>query len=116
MTGFFDTQLGIHARALQLRSQRLDVLAGNIANADTPGFKARDLDVGKALRGGDFAGALGEAAALSFRQPLQPSLDGNTVELAVEQTAFAENMTAYRASLSFLTSRIQSMMKAMQDG
>lgn len=114
MNGFFDTQLGIHARALQLRSQRLDVLAGNIANADTPGFKARDLDVGKALRGGDFGDALG--SALSYRAPLQPSLDGNTVELAVEQTAFAENMTAYRASLSFLTSRIQSMMKAMQDG
>jgi flagellar basal-body rod protein FlgB len=114
MTGFFDSQLGVHARALQLRSQRLDVLAGNIANADTPGYKARDLDVGKALAGPDFAGAL--EAALGYRQPLQASLDGNTVELAVEQTAFAETMTGYRASLSFLTGRIQSLMKAMQAG
>ena len=110
MTGpdLIDRQLGIHATALRLRSQRLDIIAGNIANAATPGFKARDLDFRAALSGAH--------DTLRYRVPVQASLDGNTVELATEQIAFAENAIGYRASLSFLTGRIQSIMSALKGG
>jgi flagellar basal-body rod protein FlgB len=116
-----DRQFGIHATALQLRSQRLDIIAGNIANAATPGFKARDLDFKAALDSAAAAANAGGAgleggAALRFRVPVQASLDGNTVELATEQTAFAENAINYRASLSFLTGRIQTIMTALKGG
>jgi flagellar basal-body rod protein FlgB len=116
MTGpdLIDRQLGIHAAALRLRSQRLDILAGNIANAATPGYKARDLDFGAALAAAN--NGQGAAPALKFRQPVQSSLDGNTVELATEQTAFADNALRYRASLSFLSGRIQTMMSALKGG
>lgn len=122
MTGpdLIDRHLGIHAAALKLRSQRLDIIAGNIANAATPGFKARDMDFKAALaqagRAGETQRGGNAEAALRYRIPIQASLDGNTVELAVEQTAFAENAVAYRASLSFLTGRIQSMMAALKGG
>ena len=113
-----DTSLGLSATALKLRGQRLDVIAGNIANASTPGFKARDLDADAALlriNGSGFAGMLaGEADALKYRVALQPSLDGNTVEMATEQAAFAENALKYRASLEFLSGRIQTLMSAMR--
>lgn len=103
-----DRQLGIHAQALKIRAQRLDIIASNIANAATPGFKARDLDFRAALDGA--------AGATQYRTPLQSSLDGNTVELATEQTAFAENAVNYRTSLSFLTGRIQTIMAALKGG
>jgi len=116
-----DSALGLSAAALKLRGQRLDVIAGNIANASTPGFKARDLDADAALArigAGGFAGMLaGEqagAGALKFRAALQPSLDGNTVDMATEQAAFAENALKYRASLEFLNGRIQTLMSAMR--
>jgi flagellar basal-body rod protein FlgB len=115
MTGpdLIDRLFGIHAAALKVRSQRLDILASNIANAATPGYKARDLDFGAALVAADTGQA---APALKFRQPVQASLDGNTVELATEQTAFADNALRYRASLSFLSGRIQTMMSALKGG
>lgn len=127
----FDRALGLSATALKLRGQRLDVIAGNIANAATPGFKARDLDADAVLAqaatqatGGGFAGELGaqlsgaqlSGAALKYRAAQQPSLDGNTVEMATEQAAFAENALKYQASLGFLTSRIQSLMRAINGG
>lgn len=115
-----DRQLGIHATALRLRSQRLDILAGNIANAATPGYKARDLDFKAALQEAHAATAAGGhitgGSALRYRVPVQASLDGNTVELATEQTAFAENAVNYRATLSFLTGRIQTIMAALKGG
>jgi flagellar basal-body rod protein FlgB len=110
-----DTALGLSATALPLRAQRLDVIAGNIANAATPGFKARDLDVDAALRQGGFGREMA-SAALKYRAALQPSLDGNTVELATEQAAFAENALKYQASLGFLTGRIQTIMNALKGG
>ena len=103
---------GIHASALQLRSQRMMILASNIANAATPGYKARDIDFSKALdlaqQGGDMQGAI------SYRVPVQSSLDGNTVEMATEQTAFAENALAYRSSLSFLSGRVNTLTRALK--
>lgn len=103
-----DAQFGIHASALRLRAQRLDLIASNIANAATPGYKARDLDFAQALAG--------QQDALRYRIPVQASLDGNTVELATEQTQFAQNSLDYRASLSFLTGRIQTIMAALKGG
>lgn len=114
-----DRQLGIHADALRLRSQRLDIIASNIANAATPGFKARDLDFRAALDGARSAATTGVAApvdVLRYRVPVQTSLDGNTVELATEQTAFAENAVNYRATLSFLSGRIETLMAAIKGG
>ena len=95
-----------------------DIIAGNIANAATPGYKARDLDFGAAMaQAGNAADhPVNAANALRYRVPVQASLDGNTVELATEQTAFAENAVNYRASLSFLTGRIQTIMAALKGG
>lgn len=107
-----DKLFGVHATALQLRSQRMMLLASNIANAATPNYKARDLDFSKAF---DLAnqGASAESA-ISYRIPVQPSLDGNTVEMATEQTAFTENALAYRSSLSFLNGRINTLTRAIK--
>lgn len=107
---------GLHATALQLRSQRMMLLASNIANAATPNYKARDLDFAKALDlaqgGASTSGAI--EGALSYRVPVQASLDGNTVEMATEQTAFAENALAYRSSLSFLQGRVNTLTRAIK--
>jgi flagellar basal-body rod protein FlgB len=107
-----DSLFGVHANALQLRSQRMAMLASNIANAATPNYKARDMDFAQALRlAGD---GTSTDSAVRYRVPIQPSLDGNTVELATEQTAFAENALAYRSSLSFLQGRVGTMMRALK--
>lgn len=107
-----DKLFGVHAAALQLRSQRMTMLASNIANAATPNYKARDLDFAKAL---DMArGGQSVDGAVQYRVPVQPSLDGNTVEMATEQTAYAENALAYRSSLSFLTGRINTLTRALK--
>ncbi len=103
---------GVHANALSIRAQRMAMLASNIANAATPGYKARDLDFRAALDLAD-SGAPTDAA-LRYRLPIQPSLDGNTVELATEQTAFAENALAYRSSLAFLQGRIGTLSRALK--
>lgn len=119
-----DTALGLSADALRLRAQRLDVIAGNIANAATPGFKARDLDADgtlarlQAARSSGFGALMADQLGgdIKYRAALVPSLDGNTVEMATEQAAFAENAVKYRASLGFLTSRIQTIMSALKGG
>lgn len=113
--------LGIHGTALALREQRLQLLAANIANADTPHYQAQDLDFNIALRtalqpgaeaGGD---AIGQAADASryTRASSQPSLDGNTVDGDRENAAFAQASLEYRASLSFIESRVRSMLTAI---
>jgi flagellar basal-body rod protein FlgB len=101
-----DELFGIHGTALAIRSQRMAMLASNIANAATPNYKARDVDFAAALRG--------EASAVRYRVPVQPSLDGNTVELPTEQTAFAENAVQYRTTLAFLESRIATITRALK--
>lgn len=107
---------GIHGTALALRSQRLSMLASNIANAATPGYKARDIDFDKAMslasEGHSLEGAAGNAAA--FRVPVTQSLDGNTVELSTEQTLFAENAVQYRTTLAFLEGRISTVKRALK--
>jgi flagellar basal-body rod protein FlgB len=112
-----DEIFGIHGTALQLRSQRMGLLASNIANAATPGFKARDIDFTAALDEASRSGAGANEAAEShtlFRMPLQPSLDGNTVELSTEQTQFAENAIQYQSTLSFLNGRISTLTRALR--
>lgn len=126
----FDKVFGLHERALLLRADRVGVLATNIANADTPNYKARDLDFAAVLSGEEPDGQqvqmvrtstahLGAATAgitegdLKYRIPYQPSLDGNTVEAPVEQSQFAENAVRYQASLMFITRRIQSLELAL---
>ena len=112
-----DDLFGVHEKALALRSQRLGLLASNIANASTPGYKARDIDFAAALSAAEQPGAnLASAtdAATKYHVPLQPSLDGNTVELNTEQTQFAENAIQYRTTLSFLEGRIGTIMSALK--
>lgn len=126
--GFFDSAFGIHETSLLLRGQRAGVLAANIANADTPNYKARDLDFAAVL-GGEFdavglplartrgahlqsdAGVVD--GALKYRNPYQPSLDGNTVEAQVEHAAFGENAVRYQASLMFINRRIATIELAL---
>lgn len=108
---------GVHGTALTIRSERMGVLASNIANASTPGFKARDIDFRAALSAIERGGTTSDSAmrdATLYRMPLQPSLDGNTVELATEQTAFAENAVAYQTTLSFLNGRISTITRALK--
>jgi flagellar basal-body rod protein FlgB len=112
-----NTLFGIHGAALEVRGQRMGVLASNIANASTPGFKARDIDFQQALSsatGPDGLTDTGLAGATKYRIPLQPSLDGNTVDLSTEQTAFAENAVQYQTTLSFLNGRIGQITRALR--
>ena len=111
-----DTLFGVHGAALQVRSQRMGVLASNIANASTPGFKARDVDFRSALSAVEGGGNADTAvtAATKYRVPTEPSMDGNTVELSQEQTAFAENAVQYQTTLSFLSGRISEMTRALK--
>ncbi len=107
-----DTLFGVHGAALEVRSQRMGVLASNIANASTPGFKARDIDFQSALASVEHDGGL--SAATKYRIPTQTSMDGNTVELNQEQTAFAENAVQYQTTLSFLNGRIGQITRALK--
>ena len=124
----FDNIFGIHEQALLLHGQRLGVLAANIANADTPNYKARDVDFSAvlahtdaqllpvrvtqaahiAVSGGEFS-----PSELKYRNPYQASLDGNTVEMPVEQAAFSENNVRYQASLTFINLKIAQMQFAI---
>jgi len=109
-----DSLFGVHGAALQVRSQRMGVLASNIANSSTPGFKARDIDFQAALQSLEGGSATGIGAATKFRVPTQTSMDGNTVELNAEQTAFAENAVQYQTTLSFLNGRIGQITRALK--
>jgi flagellar basal-body rod protein FlgB len=88
------------------------LLASNIANSATPNYKARDLDFRAALGRRRAGGATEEA--IRYRVPVQSSLDGNTVEMATEQTAFAENALGYRTSLNFLQGRVSTLSRALR--
>ncbi|PZU47445.1 MAG: flagellar basal body rod protein FlgB [Sphingomonas sp.] len=127
MADRLDQYFGVHGTALRLRSERMGVLASNIANAATPGYKARDLDFAQAFQGRSSDLALTKTSALhltasseegtarlAYRQPVQPSLDGNTVELATEQVQFAETALRYRSTLGLLGGRIQSLTSALK--
>jgi flagellar basal-body rod protein FlgB len=127
----FDKAFGIHPQGLQLRAQRAELIASNIANADTPGYKAKGMD---------FKAALAQAASkqqtgmtrtnekhfdvrmelnngVGFRVPDQADTgDGNSVDVQVERNLYLENSMEYQASLQFLTSKIQGLKKAITGG
>ena len=120
-----------HERVLKAASQRMELLAANIANADTPNYKARDIDFRTALqeagqtqqvtlaatRQGHIKGVPADGSAEPlYRVPDQPSLDGNTVDAQRENAAIAETATRYQASLSFLDQRIRSLRTAITGG
>ena len=129
----FENALGIHEKALGFRAQRAEVLANNIANADTPHFQARDLDFAAVLaeqsekqNGKHFAlnrtdsqhidaGGIQLAdPALRFRTPFQPSVDQNTVDMQQEQANYAENAVQFQASFTLLNSKFKGLISALR--
>ena len=128
----FDRALGLHEKALGFRADRAAVLANNIANADTPGYKARDVDFPAVLEaqktGADkpfkasqthsqhmaAEGFIDQAAGLRYRIAAQPSIDGNTVDTQVEQAKYAENAIEFQASFTFLNSKFKGLMTALR--
>jgi flagellar basal-body rod protein FlgB len=136
MSGKLDDYLRLNETAINLRAQRQQLLASNIANADTPNYKARDMDFSKSLQsaldrsqsstmpltktnpahldsnGDGTAGA--DGATLLYRTPLQPSADGNTVDMDVERNQFADNAVRYEAGLTLITSQIKDMLAVIQ--
>lgn len=124
----FNTALGIHPQALALREKRSEMLAANLANADTPGYKARDVDFKSVLeqalpmampmektQSGHIAPKqLMLGGNVMYRNPQQASLDGNTVETQVEHAKFAENAVQYQASLRFINGKISGLLTAIR--
>jgi flagellar basal-body rod protein FlgB len=128
-----DQYVSVHATALDVRARRGELIANNLANADTPGYQARDIDFRQAMAraGGDPAagvslhttnpgqigGTTGADAAtnpdLKYRSPLAPALDGNTVDAQIEQAAFAENAVRYQAKLTFLNAKFRGLLTAI---
>jgi flagellar basal-body rod protein FlgB len=111
--------LGVHTRALELRMQRSEILAANLANEDTPGFQARDLDfAGEMQRYGEATAERQVASSnrpeLKYRLPNQPSQDGNTVELSVEQAQFARNAMDFQTSLTFISMKLRGLKQAIE--
>ncbi len=127
----FDSALGIHADALRIRSQRAELLASNMANADTPNFKARDINFSEAMKmaatGQNSAGITTTHAnhistsssndanpAMQYRTSFQDSLDGNTVDEQIEQAEFMQNAVQYQASLNFLSGKFRGILTAIR--
>ncbi|AOS77807.1 MULTISPECIES: flagellar basal body rod protein FlgB [Hydrogenophaga] len=125
MTG----RLDFHAQALTLRSQRQQVLASNIANADTPGYVARDFDFAAALKSASGSGT-GQAVTtdarhfssvgahpgdpkLAYTVQTQPSQDGNSVDLDRERANFVDNTIRYESTLRFINGHVKTMLSAI---
>lgn len=136
MLNRLDSAIGFYQEALSLRAKRQEVLSSNIANADTPGYKARDFDFSAELRNAvavrgvqplgpteltrthaahiPAKATTSGPVSLMYRVPTQPSLDGNTVDMDVERVNFAENAVRYQGTVSILSARIRSMLAALQ--
>ncbi|MFM4650227.1 lateral flagellar basal body rod protein LfgB [Aeromonas bivalvium] len=123
----FDSALGVHPYALDVRADRARILAGNLANVDTPGYLVRDVDYKSILgRVAQQVAAKEEGSAIAtgnlqqamqqplYRIPYQVSMDGNTAELSVEQSKFANNATDFQTSLTFLNMKITGIAKAIE--
>ena len=128
-----DAYLGVQQDALKVQSKRMEVLAKNLANVDTPNYKAQDIDFKTALAQAGSPGAslslttttanqisnnattgdVENSAALKYRVPLAPSLDGNTVDAQLEQAAFADNTVRYQATLTFLSGSLKDLVTAI---
>jgi flagellar basal-body rod protein FlgB len=122
----FDTAFGIHEKALNLRAQRMEVISKNIANADTPGFKARDIDFKNVLNNVERAGTMrtthskhiGQAASaganMVYTVPFNTALDGNTVDISVEHAKYGKAAAEYQATLRFIEGNIAGVRKALR--
>ncbi|AVP85252.1 flagellar basal body rod protein FlgB [Aeromonas hydrophila] len=125
----FDKAFGIHQYTLSVRSKRAEVLSSNIANADTPGFKARDINFSQALEEAQQQQGFGLATTsekhfvlqmdapgvTQYRNPLQPDTgDGNTVDMQQERSEFLRNSLEYQTSLEFMNSKISGLLKALK--
>ncbi|THB75364.1 MAG: flagellar basal body rod protein FlgB [Gammaproteobacteria bacterium] len=142
----FEKAFGVQSQALELRGKRTELIASNLANADTPNYKARDIDFKAALSQAEgmqkfstsrsttnvqktdvkhlslgqnqsvngISGRTEKTYETLYRNPISPSLDGNTVETHVEQAKFAENALQYQATLNFLSHRITGLMSAIK--
>ena len=130
-----DQYVSVHATALDVRSRRGELIANNLANADTPGYQARDIDFRQALarasgessptsgvslsttNAGHIGGSTSANAPgnpdLKYRTPLAPALDGNTVDTQLEQAAFAENSVRYQATLTMLNNKFRTLLTAI---
>ena len=133
MVNKLDDALRFQQTALSLRAARQELLASNIANADTPNYKARDVNFASALKNA-LAGTSTELPAVQtspahlegnaggsilgtpvmYRQPVQPSADGNTVDMDVERAQFADNALRYEASVRFVSEQMKAMLTAIQ--
>ncbi len=131
-----DKIFGINQQALKIHSRRSEILAGNLANADTPGYKARDIDFKATLQqikaganatslktthanhlnsAGSQAGGIDNVLGeMKYRIPSQPSLDGNTVDSLKEKAAFMENALLYQTNLKFLSGKIKHIKTALK--
>lgn len=124
-----DSIFGVHVQAVRVRGERAEILAQNMANADTPGFKARDVNFQEIISRESVAGSslrtthsrhiataasVGNGAPLQYRVPQQASLDGNTVDMQTERAAFMRNAIMYQTSLQFLNGRINGLMTAIR--
>ncbi|SLM62426.1 MULTISPECIES: flagellar basal body rod protein FlgB [Dickeya] len=132
-----DAALRFQQEALNLRAQRQEILAANIANADTPGYQARDIDFASELSKVMEQGRVSSQSValkltstrhipaqnvqapdldLLYRVPTQPALDGNTVDMDRERTNFADNSLKYQSSLTLIGGQIKGMMSVLQSG
>jgi flagellar basal-body rod protein FlgB len=139
MIGKLDDYLRFHETALSLRSQRQELLASNIANADTPNYKARDIDFSNALQaslaragapstplattnaahapqGAADGSKLADGTPVLYRGVVQGAVDGNTVDMDVERNQFADNALRYEAGITMINAQIHAMMNAIQGG
>ena len=136
MSGKLDDYLRLNETAINLRAQRQQLLASNIANADTPNYKARDMDFSKSLQtalarndtassamtqtnpahlSGSALPNIGtDGATLLYRNPSQPSADGNTVDMDIERNQFTDNAVRYEAGLTLITGQIKDMLAVIQ--
>jgi flagellar basal-body rod protein FlgB len=123
----FNNALGLHSDAMLLRAKRTEILANNLANSDTPGFKSRDMNFqamlaqesqsGLSMSGTNSAHISGSASRnsdLLYRNPSQPSIDGNTVDSQIEQTLFTRNAMDYNSSFEFLSARFKGLKSAIR--
>lgn len=128
-----DKAMGVHEQALYVRAKRTSLIASNLANSDTPNYKARDIDFNTILRNSagyddgsmlvrtndqhiQPGGSTAEDAELLYRYPFQASLDGNTVDAQVEKARFSENTVMYQSTMQFLTGRMTTLRKAIKGG
>ena len=127
MINTFKQQLEVFSKAIDIRNRRNEILASNIANASTPNYKARDVNFETELKRSLSVGPIKTSDSahialpsknlpgkVQYRKPLQPAMDGNTVELAMEQMEFAENAVRYQTTLNFINGKLRGLMSAIR--